>query len=64
MSHIAIINSFFSPIYRLFEESAKLAFELRDEQSLLNIHNAASSTNNREVITKIENFIAALSTKK
>ncbi|CRK93076.1 CLUMA_CG006503, isoform A [Clunio marinus] len=48
----------------LYEESAKLAFELRDIDSLRNIHNAASTTNNRELITKIENFIAAMSGKK
>lgn len=52
------------PFNRLYEESAKLAFELRDMQSLLNIHNAASTTNNRDLITKIENFIGAMSAKK
>jgi hypothetical protein len=51
-------------INRLYEDSAKLAFELRDMQSLLNVHSAASSTNNRELMSKIENFIAAMSTKK
>jgi hypothetical protein len=50
--------------HRLYEESARLAFELRDMQSMLNIHSAAATTNNRELISKIENFIAAMSAKK
>lgn len=54
----------FSSHNRLYEESAKLAFELRDMQSLLSIHNAASTTDNRELMKKIEDFIAAMSAKK
>jgi hypothetical protein len=50
--------------YSMYEESAKLAFELRDSQSLLNILNIVSGTNDNDLTFKIQNFIAAISTKK
>jgi hypothetical protein len=58
------INIFSLSVYSLFEESAKLAFELRDTQSLLNIHTLVSATNDQTLISKVENFIAAMSAKK
>lgn len=57
------ILSFFS-ILRLYEEAAKLAYELKDCPSLLNIFTSASATNNRDLIATIENYIAAVSSKK
>lgn len=61
LSHAILI---FLTHSRLYEDSAKLAFELRDTQSLLNIHNIISATNDRNLISKIENFITAMSAKK
>lgn len=49
---------------RFYEEAAKLAYELRDMQSLLNIFTLASTTTNRALIATIENYIAAVSSKK
>ncbi|KAG5679723.1 hypothetical protein PVAND_009270 [Polypedilum vanderplanki] len=48
----------------LYEDSAKLAFELRDTQSLINIHNIVSLTNENNLISKIESLIASVSSKK
>ncbi|KAL7029066.1 hypothetical protein ACKWTF_006087 [Chironomus riparius] len=48
----------------LYEESAKLAFELRDTQSLFHIHNLVSATNDQNLASKIENLIATMSSKK
>lgn len=48
----------------LYEDSAKLAFELRDTQSLLNIHNIVASTNDSALISKIESYITATSAKR
>jgi hypothetical protein len=51
-------------VNRLYEDAAKLAYELRDMQSLMNIFTSASTTNNRDLIATIENYIAAVSSKK
>lgn len=48
----------------LYEESAKLAFELRDTPSLLHIQNLVSAVSDTNMVGKIENLIATLSSKK
>jgi hypothetical protein len=48
----------------LHEDAARLAFDLRDLNSLLNIHMQIANGNNRELVGKVESYMAQLSAKK
>lgn len=49
---------------RLAEDAAQASYEQRDIQSLWVVHMNAVKNNDRDLITKVENYIALLSTKK
>lgn len=49
---------------RLAAEAAQASYEQKDIQSLWNVHIHATKMNNRELVTKVENYIANLSAKR
>lgn len=49
---------------RLAVEAAQASYEQKDIQSLWNVHMHATKMNDREVVAKVENYIANLSAKR